>query len=99
MPEIRRCFTVLSSEGRKFPVIEFASYRWERNAAGERCRVENDGRDLYTSGGYRVVPAAEPWTYYIPGLGVIATELVEPADAESTHADGRGDVETLHDVD
>ena len=97
MTHVKRCFTALSAEGRKYTVIEFASYRWERNASGERCQVENDGRDLYTTGGYRVVPTAEPRTYRIPGLGVTARELVETHDAGSTQTESHGEVETLHD--
>ena len=75
MTEVRRRFEVVGEDERKFTVIEFATFRWERNAVGERCRIENEGRDLFTTGGYLLIPTAKPRTYWIPLLGLEVHEV------------------------
>ena len=99
MPDVRRQFMVVSADGRKFKIVEIATYRWERNAKGERCQVENDGRDFYTTDGRLVVPTDQPLTFRIVESGLEVTETDETDALEGTHGDLQVDSETLHDDD
>jgi hypothetical protein len=99
MPNVRRQFTVVSADGRKFKTVEFATYRWERNADGEHCQVENDGKDFYTTEGYLVVPTAEPCKFRIAELELEVIQVDESGALEGTHGDLDCNLETLHDED
>ena len=78
MLESGRRFVVESESGRSFTVIEYSSYRWERNAHGERCQIQNDAVHLMTKCGLEVEPTDEADCYRIPVLGL---EVRESGDA------------------
>jgi hypothetical protein len=99
MPNARRQFKAVAADGRAFKIVEFATYRWERNAGGERCQIENDGKEFYTTEGYLVVPSDNPSRYQIAELDLEVIEVDESAALEGTHGDLHWDVETLHDDD
>src|SRR5262245_23024521 len=77
MREERRRFEAVAGDGRKFTVLEFATFRWERAATGERRPIENAVTYLETDGGVAVVRDEMKWSYYIPQFGVCVRELDE----------------------
>ena len=95
MLESGRRFVVESESGRSFTVIEYSSYRWERNAHGERCQIQNDAVHLMTKCGLEVQPTDDPERYRIPVLGLEVREsddasvLLAPSKAATAYSSKR----------
>jgi hypothetical protein len=79
MMETKRRFEAVTEEGDRLTIVEFATFRWEKNAVGERCRVENDHLRFATDDGFEVVPTDEPGEFRVPRLSM-TLRLVDDAD-------------------
>jgi len=83
MEPLRRIQTA-AADGREFTVIEFASYRGERDTAGDLIRVRNDGTYFETKCGQPVVAGADRWSYLLPRLGLTVFTMLDADTGESS---------------
>jgi len=84
MKEPVRRIPTAGKDGRAFTVIEYASFRWERDATGERYRVRNTATYFETACGHRAILGSDRWSYLVPSLGLTLYTLLEADTGESS---------------
>jgi hypothetical protein len=84
-----RRFVGIADDGTKYTIEEYPTYRWEKDAAGQRCRVANAATMFMTAEGLAVLPANDGCTYQIPALR-LSVRVLDEADTLRNLADVAG---------
>ena len=87
MTEALRRIRTAAADGREFTIVEYATYRWEPDVAGELKRVRNDCTYFETECGLSAVARPDRWSYFFPHLELtVYTLLDSDTDENAMHA-------------